>query len=451
MSVEGPRTASLKSAAQNFGWLLSGRGVAAVLSLFYLGIITRTLGPEGFGQFALVTSVAQTIIAIVGFQTWQIIVTYGMTHLRDRDAPALARLLKAVLTLDLTAATVGAALAVAAVFLLDRRFGWLPELRPYALGFCLISIIAVRSTPIGILRLHDRFAVASVADATIAMARLIGVLIALFFSPNVEGFLIAWIAAEFVATATVWSFAQSSVRGLPWRDGRLSLTRLRSENDGLIRFAGATNASQTFSLVGKQLPVLLVGFFSSAAQAGGFRLAHQLGRAGMQLSQLISRALLPELVRSRTMSAGPQHLRSLLKRTVRASLIGGAFMLAILFFAGKAILGLVAGPAFLPMYPLLLLLGTAAVIDLVGVSFEPALIATGKAGLAFRIQLVVAVVLIAAMLALLPRQGATGAGIALLISSALGFLLKGVAALHAVWRNDPVVDPVEDGSDEALS
>src|SRR5687767_3127885 len=100
MSVEGPRAASLKSALLNFGWILSGRGVAAVLSLVYLGIITRTLGPAGFGQFALVSSAAQTITAIVGFQTWQIIVTYGMKHLRDRDAPALARLLKAVLTLD---------------------------------------------------------------------------------------------------------------------------------------------------------------------------------------------------------------------------------------------------------------------------------------------------------------------------------------------------------------
>ena len=439
MSVEGPRAASLKSAAQNLGWLLSGRGVAAVLSLVYLGIITRTLGPEGFGQFALVSSTAQTITAIVGFQTWQIIVTYGMKHLRDRDRPALARLLKAVLTLDLSAALLGAALAVAAVVLLGPRFGWPPELRLYALGFCLISLVAVRSTPVGILRLHDRFAVASVADATTSVTRLIGVLLALFFSPDVEGFLMAWIAAEFVASATVWSFAQASIRGLPWREGRLSLKRLRAENDGLIRFAGATNASQTFNLVGKQLPVLLVGFFSSAAQAGGFRLAHQLGRAGMQLSQLISRALLPELVRSRTMSEGPQHLRSLLKRTVRASLIGGALMLAILFFAGKAILGLVAGPAFLPMYPLLLMLGTAAVIDLVGVSFEPALIATGKAGLAFRIQLVVTTALIAALLALLPGQGATGAGIALLISSALGFLLKGLAALSAVWRNDPMV------------
>lgn len=445
MSVEGPRTASLRSAFQNLGWLLSGRGVAAVLSLVYLGIITRTLGPAGFGQFALVTGTAQTITAIVGFQTWQIIVTYGMKHLRDRDAPALARLVKAVLALDFSAAAIGAVLAVAAVVLLGPRFGWPVELRPYALAFCLVSLVAVRSTPVGILRLHDRFAVASVADATTSITRLTGVVLALFFSPNVEGFLMAWIAAELVASATVWSFAQSSIRQLPWREGRLSMRRLRQENDGLIRFAGATNAGQTFNLVGKQLPVLLVGFFSSAAQAGGFRLAHQLGRAGMQLSQLISRALLPELVRSRTMSDGHQHLRSLLSRTVRGSLIGGAVMLAILFLAGKAILGFVAGPEFLPMYPLLLLLGTAAVIDLVGVSFEPALIATGKAGLAFRIQVVVTVVLIAAMLALLPAQGATGAGIALLISSALGFLLKGGAALRAVWRNDPVV------SDEALS
>src|SRR3546814_11340903 len=47
--VRGLRdNSSLRSILQNTGWLLTGKGVGAVLSLFYLAIVTRTLGPAGF-------------------------------------------------------------------------------------------------------------------------------------------------------------------------------------------------------------------------------------------------------------------------------------------------------------------------------------------------------------------------------------------------------------------
>src|SRR3546814_6130619 len=36
---------------ENTAWLLGGKGVGALLSFVYLAIITRTLGPAGFGHF----------------------------------------------------------------------------------------------------------------------------------------------------------------------------------------------------------------------------------------------------------------------------------------------------------------------------------------------------------------------------------------------------------------
>jgi O-antigen/teichoic acid export membrane protein len=434
-----PRAGSLRAVLVNMGWLLGGRGVAAVLSLLYIAVITRTLGLTGFGQFALIVGTAQTVTALVSFQTWQVIVRYGMGHLHEGRPNALARLVKACLALDVGAAIVGSLLALAAVALLGPKFGWDGDLQRDAILFSIVTLVAVRSTSIGILRLYDRFGIAALADTAMPVSRLAGALLALALLPTVEGFLTAWAAAELIAAAVFWGFAACTIRGLPWRASPLGWAAVRAENPDIVRLAGFTNASQSFHLTGKQVAVLLVGLFASPAAAGGFRLSHQLGQAMAKVGQLLARALFPELMRTRTLSADPAHFAQLLGRTVRIAAAGGAVILLILFLAGKPLLGLIAGEEFLPAYPLLLLLGTAAVIDLVGVGFEPALIAAGRAGTAFRIQLTVAVALIALLVGLLSAYDAIGGGFALLIGSLLGFVLMAGATLRAFRRGDPEV------------
>src|SRR3546814_18378092 len=62
---------------RNIGWLLGGRGFNAVLSLVYLALATRTLGLEGFGYFALIVALGQTVTGLANFQTWQFVVRWG--------------------------------------------------------------------------------------------------------------------------------------------------------------------------------------------------------------------------------------------------------------------------------------------------------------------------------------------------------------------------------------
>src|SRR5690606_41970307 len=66
----------------NTGRLLGGKGIGGVLSIFYLAVLTRTLGVTGFGQFVLITGAAQAIILIDSFKTWQVVVWYGVGYLQ---------------------------------------------------------------------------------------------------------------------------------------------------------------------------------------------------------------------------------------------------------------------------------------------------------------------------------------------------------------------------------
>src|SRR3546814_16209159 len=82
-----------------------------------------------------------------------------------------------------------------------------------------------------------------------------------------------------------------------------------------------------------------------------------------------------------------------------------------------------AGPQFAAAYPLLLLLGIAASIDLIGVSFEPLLMATNHARKSVTIKLINAASLLCLLSILMPRFGLEGAAAAKVVVALAGFLL----------------------------
>ena len=414
----------------NTGWLLGGKGVGAVLSLAYLAIVTRTLGVVDFGRFALVLSAANVIKTLVSFDSWQIVVRYGQTHLAADNGDALNRVLRFCIMIDLASAAVGG--AIAAVIIL--AFGGLLELPPgmgwQAWLFCMVMMITIRSSPTGILRLFDRFDSAALAETMIPVGRMIGAVAALWLMPTITGFLIAWGAAELLCALAYWWLALREGRGRigAWRAGRA--LDARAKNPGIIGFLTATNLQTSLSSMGQQVAVLVVGLFVGPVGAGLYRLANQLANSLTKISSLLSRSIFVEL--SRSGSQGGEALGALFRRTNRLALVAGAVIIALILTIGHPLLGLIAGREFLPAYPLLLLLGIAACIDLIGVSYRPLLMATDRAGLSLRITFISTALLLGMQAALLPIYGTMGAASANIVAAIAGFVMLGLASRKAV-------------------
>jgi O-antigen/teichoic acid export membrane protein len=403
--------------------MLGGKGVSAVLSLVYLAIVTRSLGVEAFGQFTLALGIGQAVSSFVAFHSWQIIVRYGMPHLHAGRGAALSRLVRFTTLLDLGSAIVGAMLVIGGVVLLGGRFGWTPAFQTEAMLFSVVLVLSMHWTPIGILRLHDRFATAELCDSLTPIIRFLGAIMVWLTGPSVIRFLGVWALAEMVTAVAYWA-AAVRVGGVRWRLGeRLRWRTLQQENVGLASYTATTNLSSSLDLGGKQIAVLLVGLLVTPAAAGGFRLAQQLAQALAKLSQLLARAIFPELVRSRAAADGAEHFDRLFRRTVRLTAVGAGIVFVALLLIGRPVLGLIAGQEFLYVYPVLLLLGSAAALDFAAVGFEPAVIALGRPGLALKLRFVSTAALLA-LLVMLPRWfEAVGAGMAILAGSMVSFVL----------------------------
>lgn len=418
----------LARALRNVGWLLTGKGVGALLSLVYLGLATRSLGVERFGQFTLVLSTGQAVAALVGFRSWQMVIRFGVGAFKAGDPAQLGRLVRFCVLLDLAAAIAGVGIAAVAIDVMAPRLGWSDKLAHDALLFCGVLLLSVRQTAVGVLRLQDRFAAAAAADAVTPAMRFVGAIAAVLTGASIQDFLYVWAFSEFAAALTYWGLVIRTGPRLTgtWRDA----ARVPGEHPGLWHFAFVTNLNTTLNAAGRQVIVLLVGLLAGPAAAGGYRIAYQLSQALARLSDMFSNSIFPEFTRAH---AGEERddLRRLFRQTTRLTVGIGIAIALIAPIVGVPILHLVGGKAYVAAYPLLVLLSFAAALDLMGVGFEPVLLGTGHAAHAFRIRLVNVVVLFASAGVLMPVWQETGAAVATLLAALVGFVLFGRSAYRA--------------------
>lgn len=416
---------------QNFGWLMAGRVLAAVFSLIYLAIITRTLGVAGFGRFALITGGAQLLANLLAFQTWQIIVQYGVSHIENDDEVRLARLYRGAILLDALSVVIGIAAGAIILHFFADELNMKPTLARATLIFNAIMLLAMRSTPIGILRLRGRFSVAAAADATLPSLRLLGAVLVMFIHPTLQGFLIAWAIAELLTGAAHW-YAVHYVGDakLIKRKGQ-NIREVFADNPGIGRYAWTSNFNQSLYVSVKQIPLFLVGGLAGTAAAGAFRLASQLSRSLTMVAQMIARAAFPEIVRA-VRSQGADKLASMIWTSLRAATAVSATVFVLAIFAGQFVLETIGGPSFGTAYHTLLWLTAAACMDLATVTFEPSIMAANRALPAFFAKLTATVAMVAAAFALEPVMGPNGVAAAVLASSFCQAVLLGLILLHVV-------------------
>jgi len=397
----------MKRLWQNIGWLLGGRGFNAVMSLVYLAIATRTLGLEGFGYFAIIIALGQTVTGLANFQTWQFVVRWGANGSGPADATGFA------IALDLMSVVMG---TVAAAILVWTAQLWLPlpdELLWLTFGYCVISLLSIRTTPTGLLRLRFKFAKATAAEAVQPAIRAAGAILALFFMPNVTGFVLAWAVSEVAVALALWIIAARDER---IDLSRVSLRRIPSAHPDAWRFVWSTNMSGSLSIAGKQVMILMVGSIGGEALAGGFRVASQLGQALVVLAQTVSKAIYPELVHAK------DEALQMARRMANIALIGGFLAVMVALFAGRWGLTAIAGAEFAGFYWAMVILAIAGAVELVGASLESLLVSAGKAHTAFLVRAVPTVLALVLLDAAIDWNGAKGAAMAVLGSSSLAVI-----------------------------
>jgi len=411
---------SLARVGRNSAWLFSSKGVSAVLSLFYLAIVTRTLGPAGFGTFILIVSAGQILAALFRIQTWQAIVQFGTPLLVKGDHKAFGRIAGRGLAVELIGGIVACGLLYLFLPLVAERLSLASDIENGLLIYGLILLLAIRSTPTGILRAHDRFRDSAIGEVAVPVTRMIGALSLLIIGPTTIGFLIVWGLSELACAALLWMLVLRNGQKMGEKSTMAKSIDAqpapKSSEKSFYGFLAATNFSYLLTIIRERFVVIIVGLFVGAAAAGLFRLADQLANSINRITEVFARPMFAELSRLYGQSEKSE-LRRLFFRSLRISAIAGLAMFGTLVLLGEYIITLMSGPEFAGAYPLLLLLAGATIIGLIALGLEPLLQAANRATTAFVIRLLSLLLLGALLYLWLPANGVNGAAWAMLVSA----------------------------------
>ena len=127
---------------KGLGLVLGGKAGAGLISLLYLLLATRYLGPADYGVLVLVHAYTTTVCGIIEFPSWQAILRYGAEADRDGGTHRLGRLLRFGATVEL----IGGAFAIASAMVLSSS-GSRPRVWYAILSLVLKSCVKTVAQP----------------------------------------------------------------------------------------------------------------------------------------------------------------------------------------------------------------------------------------------------------------------------------------------------------------
>jgi O-antigen/teichoic acid export membrane protein len=422
---------------KNAGLLLTGRATTMLLGLGVLSIAAHGLGAQRFGVVTLVVTYVQTIAAITTFQSWQAVIRFGALAQERKDQRQLQGLVRFCTLLDIAGVVVATAIAYLAVPWIGPRLGWDASVTAAARPYCLITVFSVTATPIGLLRLYDRFDLLSIQSVIGPAIRLVGVALAAFFHRGPAAYLVVWFAAGLCSGSVLVAMGWREFRrhgGLEGFSMAPGAWAGSSEgHPGLWRFSLISNLHYTVQTVSTLLTTLLVGAAAGPAPAGIFKIARDVATVLTKPAELLDYAIYPEFARLGSRAEWRAFPRLILRSGAMVGFTGIVLMLLVAM-VGHRMLGVAFGHDFVAaQMPLMLLLG-AATLALLGFPLEPALYAMGRPGIPLQINTAVIAVYVPGLFFLTRAYGPLGAAGATLLSSALILIAMAIVTAAHLGR-----------------
>lgn len=361
----------------NAGKLLTANGIAAVLGFVAAVLTARALGLENYGILALVGAYQLTVGKLVTFNAWQAIIKFGSEALRANDHQGLRQLIKFGFSLDVGSAVVGTILAIVLSGPVIALLGWDQAVRPLLVLYSVLVLFSLSGTPIGVLRLFDRFDLLSYTVVLSVLVRLVGVAWCLMTGQGLFGFvlvyLITGIAGQlYQVFASLWVLHKQSVNNII----RQPLRGIRSRFPGIWDYVWTTNVTMTIRMLSREADGLVIAGLTNPSALALFKIAKQFSRVLPMFSEPLSQSIYPELVR---LWAGDQRKQffSLIKRTTLLTSTMAFSGWLVFIVLGKWIIILTFGPAFQDAYLVTVFYMLAMVVFLCCFALTPSMLAIG--------------------------------------------------------------------------
>lgn len=403
--------------------LLFGNGIKAVLSLGYLGLVTRALGVDGFGVLTLIVSTVALVSSLASFQPGQFVLRYGARAIANNNPSHLIKLIRFSVLLEFLSASV----ALVAIWLLVdpilSLFGIAPQyahlMERYAL---ILPLTTLGGVALGTIQLTDRYDLISRQLTISPIVKFCGAVLLFFLGGGVAEFLALWALSKLLGVLVLIIFAWRNLKDYMRGFRRASAAgaeacpvpkgRFGSPEAGAWQFLWGTHFSGS---LGVDLVPMLVASVLGPEGAGLIRVAQRIATIVLQPTQkLIAPALMTDMTWLNAVGTNKQRRRMVL-RTGGVTMGFTLVVSTILIIFGKQAIILMAGVNFLPAYGALVYLTLAMAIGTFNMTLLPLVQTAGKVWSLSFFQLGSLILFALYLPFIVEHLGITGAGVSFLL------------------------------------
>lgn len=255
-----------------------GMGAASAMGYLFVLIISRALGPGGFGAFSSLNSIGLVLAIPAGaFQ-----VMYASRVARRGEKAFDLRL---PLLLGTAGVLITAALSPVLAHIARVDSPWAPAV----LGLSLLPLIVNGAMMGGLLGLR-RIGALSVVYLFMGGSRVLAAAAAHALDVGLTGTLALVVLASVLTTLLLWFLCRGQAH-LPWSSATASRVHV-------VRTLFRSNSSMGVLMALTSVDVVLARYVLSPVEAGEYALVASLGRAPVWVTQFLALAMVPALARS---------------------------------------------------------------------------------------------------------------------------------------------------------
>jgi O-antigen/teichoic acid export membrane protein len=275
------------TAAATFGTNIA---VAAV-SLLNVLVTARTLGPDGRGELALLTTIAILTASLSAFGLYE-----ANANMGGREPELRGPLAANSLVLALALGGVAAA-AVAALVAVFPAIGGGTDPALQALALAVIPVLILQSSLITLIQSQYGFGVTNAAWLLAPLTNLaLNGTLAVLGLLTVGSAVVVWIVGQLVATALLVWHAVRGLPGVPRPDRRLARD--------MLSFGTRTHLGRVMTMGNYRLDQWFVGAIAGQRELGLYSVAVAWAEALFYLPTALGMVQRPDLVRASPSDAG---------------------------------------------------------------------------------------------------------------------------------------------------
>lgn len=374
---------------------LAGYGAAALLGLISVPLLTRHLGPDAYGQFVAVTSIA----FIVGGFTDAGLTNIGIREYAVRDAPARDRLLRGLLGLRLVVTVAGVLVATSIVAATGAAAVIVAGTVITGAALVLTLVQITYTIP---LTADLRFGRIAALDVLRQAATTAGIAALVVAGASLVPFFWVTLVAAAVTLAVTLAVVARSTRVAPRRDREVWRSVLREAVPYTVALAGG--------ILYFRLAVVLMTYLAPEDETGYYATAFRITEVIGVLPWLAVSSAFPIL--SRAAVTDGDRMRWALQQLFEVSVVVGTALALGLAVGAPVAVAVIAGPEFDPAVDVLRVLAIAQLTLFLVATWVYALLALRQYRVIMVSTLAATVVAAAGTVVLVGPLGAMGAAIA---------------------------------------